>query len=441
MAAALRHLTQVDSRVSVQCDSGGLGLVAAYNGGLTHREGDAVLLSASAVVTEGWLRELALVAHAEERTACVAPVSGSGRTCEVSRGSDDFADYSTDAAAARAACSGLPRWTMAPVLEGPCIYLRGALIDAVGLLDPAYTSMKEAILDWLMRAQALGFTAKLANHAYVHQLSSPSTGLDEELPLDGPLAGLDRRHPQLRRQVESFGKTLDSRLAVHALGLQATGRLRVAFDLRHLPENEGTRIYALNLAKALEDLPEIDLSLLVDSPEDALGLKGRVVRSGEWNDDVAVIHRPAQVFDRQELALLYGSRAHVVITSEDLIGGRFPIVFPCAAEFAASRTTSSLSLLAAQGILAHSESSRREIAAAFGIPCEEISIAPLAEQFLWEKTARAVLEVYRSAVLRPSERSLQMRRLLGEVIARLGRGWSARLIKRDRPRYRTEHAS
>ena len=34
------------------------------------------------------------------------------------------------------------------------------------------------------------------------------------------------------------------------------------------------------------------------------------------------------------------------------------------------------------------------------------------EQFTWEKTALATLEVYRSAVLRPTERSLQMRRLL-----------------------------
>ena len=37
-------------------------------------------------------------------------------------------------------------------------------------------------------------------------------------------------------------------------------------------------------------------------------------------------------------------------------------------------------------------------------------------QFRWERTARAVLEVYRSAVLRPSERSLQMRRLLRDAI-------------------------
>jgi len=40
------------------------------------------------------------------------------------------------------------------------------------------------------------------------------------------------------------------------------------------------------------------------------------------------------------------------------------------------------------------------------------------EKFRWETTARATLEVYRSAVLRPTERSLRTRRLLREAIMR-----------------------
>ena len=40
------------------------------------------------------------------------------------------------------------------------------------------------------------------------------------------------------------------------------------------------------------------------------------------------------------------------------------------------------------------------------------------EQFRWENTARATVEAYRSAVMRPSPRSLQMRRSLREGILR-----------------------
>jgi hypothetical protein len=43
------------------------------------------------------------------------------------------------------------------------------------------------------------------------------------------------------------------------------------------------------------------------------------------------------------------------------------------------------------------------------------------QEFRWESTARATLEVYRSAVRRPSDRSLQMRRLLRDAIFR----WAA----------------
>ena len=40
------------------------------------------------------------------------------------------------------------------------------------------------------------------------------------------------------------------------------------------------------------------------------------------------------------------------------------------------------------------------------------------EQFRWDQTARATVEVYRSAVFRPSQRSLQARRLLRDAIVR-----------------------
>src|SRR5271166_1680139 len=48
-------------------------LVQLYNRGLIEREGDAVLLRSHGLVSEGWLAELAAVAHAEERTGAVCP--------------------------------------------------------------------------------------------------------------------------------------------------------------------------------------------------------------------------------------------------------------------------------------------------------------------------------------------------------------------------------
>ena len=64
----------------------------------------------------------------------------------------------------------------------------------------------------------------------------------------------------------------------------------------------------------------------------------------------------------------FGSSAHVIITFQDLIAYRVPAVFHTDADFEVYRTTSSLSLLCASGILAYSSHAREEIAAEFGIP-------------------------------------------------------------------------
>ena len=110
--------------------------------------------------------------------------------------------------------------------------------------------------------------------------------------------------------------------------LEGLGKLRVALDLRDLPaEQVGTRTYAVNLARQLGKLPEIELTLLVQNPAQAKGMQGRVVTAEAWADDVAVIHKPAQVMDPAELRLLFESSAHLVITYQDLIAFRIPLVF------------------------------------------------------------------------------------------------------------------
>ena len=140
--------------------------------------------------------------------------------------------------------------------------------------------------------------------------------------------------------------------------------------------------------QALACLPEVELTLLVRDPAQASGMSGRVVTDEEWRDDVAVIHRPAQVFAPCEIKLLFGSTAHVVITYQDLIGYRIPQVFPNDAEFDGYRATSNLTLPAVQRVLAYSENAANEITAEFGIPRREIAVVPLGVEAAWFARAR-----------------------------------------------------
>ncbi len=140
--------------------------IAAWNRGLLERGGDVVLLAADTMVTPGWLTELSAVALSEERTAFAWPLSN-----RISGGS------------AREAFSGLPASTTAETTEGECVYLRGPIVDAVGLLDTSLSTLRFAVEDWVMRAQALGFFGKRANHAYVEhaEQAAPSDEASQAL--------------------------------------------------------------------------------------------------------------------------------------------------------------------------------------------------------------------------------------------------------------------
>jgi glycosyltransferase involved in cell wall biosynthesis len=187
-----------------------------------------------------------------------------------------------------------------------------------------------------------------------------------------------RHEGHSRYQLAPDGPANYARVPSLATGPVGTGKLRVALDLRDLPpEQVGTRTYAVNLARALVKLPEIDLTLLVQNPSQSKGMTGRVVTADAWADDVEVIHKPGQVVDPALLRLLFESSAQLVITYQDLIAFRIPLVFGSDARFESYRATSRLVLPATQRLIAYSESVRSEIVAEFGIPRDEISVVML----------------------------------------------------------------
>jgi alpha-1,3-rhamnosyl/mannosyltransferase len=378
LARKLEGLKRTNSAVLLLQCSAGLGDVEVYNRGLAERVADIVLLRSDIEVTSGWLEELVDVVYSEQRTACVSPLINHEGCYSVPVYDSGQHIKARDTATLRDVCAELPRWSHVPAVSGACCYLRGEVIDAVGRLDISYSSLDLAMIDWLMRAQNLGFSAKRANHVFVHQKASNRAGQADLDPDDQGLARLAVRHPHLQPQLDRFEATLERTLVPHALRVNQTGSLRVAYDLRPLPpEQVGTRTYAVSLAKALSAIPQLDLTLLVRDPVQAQGLEGRVVTQEQWQDDVEVIHRPMQVIDPRDLRLLYESSAHLVLTYQDLIGYRIPQVFPSDAEFYSYRATTCLCLQGLQRILAYSVSAAREIVEEFGIPSSEVVVVPL----------------------------------------------------------------
>ena len=363
MPAALQRLAASDERFRLHRNEHSLGLVATLNLGLAERSGDAVLLDPGTSVTHGWLRELAAVAHLDERTACVAPVLDRA---------------ATDVELVRAACAGLPRWTEMPAGSGLCLYMCGRVLDLIGGLDPVFEAGSSGEHDWAMRAQAMGFVTRRANHVVVSSLGRPSCPGDkgEREATSSPL--LQDRHPHYLPQVGRFRTSIDCHLAAHAVRVESSGKLRVALDFRHVPPfTVGTSVYAVNLARELARRQDIELTLIVHEASQAHGIAARFVHEGKPIEDVEVIHRPAQVFDPRDLALLFQSPAHLVMTCLDLIAHRVQGSFGDQQAADSYRSTSYLVEQAAQATIAISESARREIASEYGIPEAEVTVTPL----------------------------------------------------------------
>jgi hypothetical protein len=389
---SLENFAQRSSNVSLLRLADDSIHVESWNRGLRARSGDAVLLAPDTSLTAGSLGELAAIAHGEERIAFVWPLLNLGDSL------------------ARCAFSGLPRSTTAPSVRGPCIYMRGCFIDAVGLLDPTLSTFQSSLEDWTMRAQALGYFGKRANHASVEKSASGSTAVADHSSAAHDRAVLEKRHPHHSHQVAGFEQSLDGRLPLHAIDFLRTGRMRVAYDVRHFGLDDSARIDAIDLAKALAQFPGVDLSILVNDPRQAAGFTGLLVTPEEWRDDFAVIHKPAPFRSREELAIPYSSSAHVIVTEDDMAQERAPGRDSRGGHDGVDRTTRSLSLLCAQGILAPSQLSRERIASELGISSAEIAIVPRGA------AADALFRVFRSAVLNPPERSLQARRMLRDAI-------------------------
>jgi glycosyltransferase involved in cell wall biosynthesis len=380
----LQAMARQDSRLHVFPRTSVRSEVEAVNLALATREADAVLLRCDIEVTPGWLEELAHGAHRGPRIGCVSPLSDQDAYGALQLEEAPTSREPGDVASILEAASHLPRWTLVPLPGPACCYLRSEIIHAVGLLDTTFRTMEAAIADWALRAQVLGFLTRRANRSYVRRLDTVHLWSEEDAEDSSCRGPLAERHPHLEAELDAFEGTLERTVAYHAISFSQAGKLRVAYDLRALPrEQVGTRTYAVSLARALAQAPDIDLTLLVRDPVQAAGLAGRVVTAENWKDDVAVIHRPSQVIDPRELELLYNSSAHLIVTYQDLIGYRIPLVFGSDAEFQTYRATSSLSLQGVQRILAYSECAADEIIQEFGISREDVSVVPLGVDSDW----------------------------------------------------------
>jgi GT2 family glycosyltransferase/glycosyltransferase involved in cell wall biosynthesis len=168
---------------------------------------DVLLLNSDTVVTRGWLDALARCATSDARIGTITPFSNNAEICSLPRfcannawppGADPelLAD-----ALARAA---VPTYPDLPTGVGFCLYIRRALIDAIGVFDPAFGLGYGEENDYCLRAAAAGFRNVLAEDVFVLHFGGSSFG-DKRTDLGKRnMALLLERHPNYLDLVRDY---------------------------------------------------------------------------------------------------------------------------------------------------------------------------------------------------------------------------------------------
>ncbi len=377
MRPMLRQLRERHSQIRLIENESNEGFVTSCNRGIALRSRDVVVLNSDTAVTRGWLRELIEVCALDERIGAVCPLSNNATLCSVP-------EYMTGSApdtvvAADLHLASAPRFTPVPTGVGFCLLLRDDLLSLAGAFDPAYGRGYNEENDWCQRIQALGFIVARANHAFVYHLGQVSFG-DERAALEVVNARrLHARYPHYLEQNRSFDEGPHARVAAIA-ARRSLRQLRVCVDVSHVvaPKIHGTSAYAVSLVEHLARL-EGGVSIKVHVANEAMRshFASQGIEVANTQGDFDIVHHPSQVYEQSHAQRLLAAKGHLVFTWQDSIAFRSPTELGPFSRVERFRSLTWACLHAAQGIIAITESARRNLMRTFELPVERVELVPL----------------------------------------------------------------
>ena len=193
--------------VTLLANETNLGFTGTANRGMTRSRADIVLLNSDTIVTEGWLDALCRCAASDPTIGTATPFSNNAEICSYPRFCENNAwpeGVDPEPTRASIAAAALPCYPDIPTGVGFCLYVRRALLDAIGAFDPAFGAGYGEENDFCMRAAAAGFRNVLCDDAFVVHLGGRSfAGAKETLGVRNTALLLER-HPRYLDLVRDF---------------------------------------------------------------------------------------------------------------------------------------------------------------------------------------------------------------------------------------------
>ncbi|MGD9945297.1 MAG: glycosyltransferase [Burkholderiaceae bacterium] len=201
------HCTAHADRFTLLTHPANLGYTKAVNTGLRAASAPyLVTLNSDTVVTGGWLKGLLRCLESDPGLGIVGPLSNAASWQSVPQLLDDDGQFvinalppatSADAMAALVASVSERRYPRLPFLNGFCLLMRRAVVDAIGLFDEERFPLGYGEEnDFCLRAADAGFGLAVADDTYVFHAKSRSFGHERrrQLSAQGSQALRDK-HP------------------------------------------------------------------------------------------------------------------------------------------------------------------------------------------------------------------------------------------------------
>ncbi|HKE40967.1 MAG TPA: glycosyltransferase [Casimicrobiaceae bacterium] len=186
-----------------------LGFTLTANRGIqAARPGaDVVLLNSDTRVTPEWLDALARCASTDPTIGTITPFSNNAEICSLPRFCEnnswpEGSDPAIMAGALKLAAA--PAYPDLPTGVGFCLYIRRALIDAIGSFDPQFGMGYGEENDFCLRATAVGYRNVLCDDAFVLHLGGSSFGDKRRELAQRNMRILLERHPRYLDLVRDF---------------------------------------------------------------------------------------------------------------------------------------------------------------------------------------------------------------------------------------------
>lgn len=250
----VHQLARRHAHVAARCNERNLGYLRTVNREIRCSTRDVVIMNSDAEVGPGWLDRLSRAAHSAANVGIACPLSDDATLVSIV---DPERISGMDGPSRQTLClrTYAGTYPRLPVAAGFCMYVRRALIDAIGDFDPAFDPGYGEETDYSFRAWQAGFEIVACTDALVTHRSAASFGRDGAIrrrrflherlmaarwPDYESIVREWWREWPLREQSERFSRLLDSH-----------GRARALHIAHSLTRIGGTEIHARQLSRAL----------------------------------------------------------------------------------------------------------------------------------------------------------------------------------------------